>query len=44
MKAVARGERPGAARMSFDSVGALARLLTPDSRRLPALARAKEVT
>lgn len=42
MKAVARGERPAppdAARMSFNSVEALARLLTPDNRRLLALTR-----
>lgn len=42
MKAVARGQRPaapGAARPSFQSVEALARLLTPENRRLMALIR-----
>jgi len=42
MKAVARGERPApadAAVPSFNSVEALARLLTPENRRLLALIR-----
>lgn len=42
MRAVARGERSapaGAARPSFESVEALARLLTPDNRRLLATIR-----
>lgn len=42
MRAVARGERPApsdAARPSFDSVAALARLLTPENRALLALIR-----
>jgi len=42
MRAVARGERPApvdAAAPSFDSVEALARLLTPENRRLLALIR-----
>jgi predicted transcriptional regulator len=42
MKAVARGERrppKEAARPSFNSVGALARLLTPENRRLLAIIR-----
>jgi predicted transcriptional regulator len=42
MKAVARGERKAprdAGRMSFSSVGAMARLLTSDNRRLLAMIR-----
>jgi predicted transcriptional regulator len=42
MKSVARGERKApkdAARMSFNSVGAMARLLTTDNRRLLAIIR-----
>jgi predicted transcriptional regulator len=42
MKAVARGERKAprdAARISFQSVGAMARLLTSDNRRLLAIIR-----
>jgi len=42
MKAVARGERAApadAAKTSFNSVEALARLLTPDNRRLLAVVR-----
>lgn len=45
MKAVARGERPAppdAARPSFQSVEALARLLTPENRHLMALIRDHE--
>ena len=45
MKAVARGERPApadAAQPSFQSVEALARLLTPENRRLMALIRDHE--
>ena len=42
MRAVARGKRPApadAAKPSFNSVGALVRLLTPENRRLLALIR-----
>ena len=42
MRAVARGERPApddASEMSFNSVEALARLLTPENRRLLATIR-----
>ena len=42
MKSVARGEREApkdAARMSFNSVGAMARLLTTDNRRLLTIIR-----
>ena len=42
MKAVARGKRPApadAGRLSFNSVEAVVRLLTPDNRRLLALIR-----
>ena len=42
MKAVARGERPApadAAKLSFNSVEALVRLLTPENRQLLALIR-----
>ena len=42
MKAVARGERPppaGAAKLSFNSVDAVVRLLTPENRQLLALIR-----
>jgi len=42
MTAVARGERPAppdAARMSFSSIGALFRLLTPENRQLLAVIR-----
>lgn len=42
MKAIARGEQKAsrdAARMSFNSVGAMARLLTTDNRRLLAIIR-----
>jgi predicted transcriptional regulator len=42
MKAVARGERPApsdAAKPSFNSVDALARLLTPENRELLAIIR-----
>jgi len=42
MRAVARGERPApadAARPSFNSVGAVVRLLTPENRRLLAIIR-----
>ena len=42
MRAVARGERPAppdAAKMSFNSVGALFRLLTPEHRKLLGIIR-----
>ena len=42
MKAVVRGERPApadAAKPSFNSIDAMARLLTPENRRLLALIR-----
>jgi predicted transcriptional regulator len=42
MRAVARGERPApsdAAKLSFNSVDALVRLLTPENRQLLALIR-----
>lgn len=45
MKAVARGERPApadAAKMSFNSVAALMRLLTPENRRLLAVIRERQ--
>ena len=45
MKAVARGERPApkdAGGMSFDSVEALLRLLTPQNRKLLAVIRDKK--
>lgn len=45
MKAVARGERPApadAATMSFNSVAALMRLLTPENRRLLAVIRERQ--
>jgi len=47
MKAVARGERKAprdAARMSFNSVSAMARLLTSDNRRLLAIIRDRKPT
>ena len=45
VKAVARGERPApaeAATMSFNSVAALMRLLTPENRRLLAVIRERQ--
>jgi predicted transcriptional regulator len=45
MKAVARGERPPpahAAELSFNSVDAVVRLLTPENRELLAIIRARD--